>query len=308
MLLRLFRRFFSMILVLDAAGLLAFLILDVTPGDAAQAVAGESASAEEMAVLRQQMGLDRPVLVRYLAYLDQAAQGDLGKSLVSGRPVAQMIGERFASTLLLAVTATLFATLPGLAIGIWAAARQGKPADLGVMSLAALGMAVPGYGLAMLLTLFFSLKLRLLPVAGGGDWKHLVLPALTLALPLLAVVARISRSSLLDAAQADYVLAAKARGVSATRVWWKHILKNALIPVVTLVSLNFGHLLGGAFVVETIYGWPGLGRMTVQAVFDRDTPVILGAVLLLALIYQLFNLLADLAHGLLDPRSGNEAV
>lgn len=305
---RIARRFAGSVLVLILASLVAYTILDFAPGDAAQSLIGETASAEQIQALRAEMGLDRPFLARYLDYLSRAARGDLGESLISGRPVTELIGERFVSTLLLASAAMLLASIFGVLLGIFTAARQGSPADIGLMALTSLGMALPGFGIAMLMTLVFSLKLRLFPVAGGGSFAHLVLPAVTLALPLLAVVARLSRSSLLDIARSEFVLALRAKGIPRRLVWRKHILRNALVPVITMICLNFGHMLGGVFVIETIYGWPGLGRMLVQAVFDRDYPLILGAVLLLAIIFQIINLCIDLAHGILDPRVGSEAV
>ena len=295
-------------LVLWVASLIAFVILNAAPGDAAQALIGENASESQLQALREAMGLDRPLLARYAGYLSGVLRGDLGESLISGRPVAQLVGERFVSTLVLSAAAALIASVLGLLAGLWAAAHQGSWAELGPMSLMALMLSVPGFVLALLFTLVFSLKLRLLPVAGGGSLAHMVLPALTLAVPMLAMVARLSRSSVLDAARADYVLTAHGKGAPERTVWNRHILKNAVIPVMTIVGLHFGHLLGGAFVVETIYGWPGLGRLIVQAVFDKDYPLILGAVLLLAVIYQLFNLLVDIGQGLLDPRVGGEAV
>lgn len=295
-------------LVLWVASLIAFVILNAAPGDAAQALIGENASESQLQALREAMGLDRPLLARYAGYLSGVLRGDLGESLISGRPVAQLVGERFVSTLILSAAAALIASVLGLLAGLWAAAHQGSWAELGLMSLMALMLSVPGFVLALLFTLVFSLKLRLLPVAGGGSLAHMVLPALTLAVPMLAMVARLSRSSVLDAARADYVLTAHGKGAPERTVWNRHILKNAVIPVMTIVGLHFGHLLGGAFVVETIYGWPGLGRLIVQAVFDKDYPLILGAVLLLAVIYQLFNLLVDIGQGLLDPRVGGEAV
>ena len=308
MLIRLIRRLFGALLVLVLASLIAFSILHGTPGDAAQTIAGDAASAEDLDVLRAELGLDQPLLVRFAAYMSGVVQGDLGSSLMSGRPVAQMIGDRIAKTLLLAFTATCLAVACGLFLGMAAALHHGSWLDLAVMSTAALTISIPSYGMAVLLTLLFSVKLRWLPVAGGETLAHLVLPALVLALPMVAVIARISRSSLLDSARADYVLAAHARGITRRVVWSKHILRNALVPVVTMVALNFGHLLGGAFVAETIFGWPGLGRMIVQAVFEKDYPVILGSVLLMAAIFQLFHLIIDLVHGVLDPRVGSEAV
>lgn len=308
MLIRLIRRFFSALVVLVLASLIAFSILNGTPGDVAQTIAGDQATAAELNALRTEMGLDQPLLTRFFAYMGGVVQGDLGSSLMSGRPVAQMIGERFANTLLLACAATFLAVACGLFLGMAAAFHHDSWMDLAVMSTAALSISIPSYGMAVLLTLLFSVNLRWLPVAGGGSLAHLVLPALVLALPMVAVVARISRSSLLDAARAEYVLAAHARGITRRVVWHKHILRNALVPVVTMVGLNFGHLLGGAFVVETIYGWPGLGRMIVQAVFEKDFPVIMGAVVMMAAIFQLFHLIIDMAHGLLDPRVGSEAL
>ncbi len=306
---RIVRRLLASLLVLVLASLIAYAILDVAPGDAAMVMVGESASEEQLAALRTELGLDRSFGARFFDYLlGVGLRGDLGQSLVNGRPVAEVIGERFMATLILALVATLAACAVGMAAGMWAAARPGSLADLSMMAGMALGLALPGFGLALLLTLLFSLKLRLLPVAGGGTPAHLVLPALTLAIPLAAVVARLTRSSMLDEAKAGYVLAAHARGVPAKRVWRRHVLRNALVPVVTLVGLHFGHLLGGAFVVETVFGWPGLGRLIVQAIFDKDYPVILGAVLLLAVIFQMFNLVVDLLHGVLDPRVGGEAV
>lgn len=305
---RIARRLAGTIFTLILASLVAFTIVEAAPGDAAYTLVGETASESELQALRQQMGLDQPFAVRYLKYLADAARGNLGNSLISGRPVAALIGERFATTLLLATTAVAAASIFGIWIGIWSASCYSSVFDLVVMGITSLGIAVPGFGLAMLLTLVFSLKLRLLPVAGGGTLAHLILPAVVLAAPMMAVIARLTRSSLLDVARSEYVLTAHAKGVPARKVWHKHILRNALVPVVTIIGLNFGHMLGGAFVVETIFGWPGLGRMLVQAVFDRDFPLILGAVLLLASIFQLFNLIIDLCHGILDPRVGSEAV
>lgn len=305
---RIARRLAGSLIVLILASLVAFTILEFAPGDAALIMVGESASEQELLELRQQLHLDQPFLIRYLDYLSGVAHGDLGQSLINGRPVTEMIGERFASTLKLATAATALAACVGLMLGIWSAAHYGRLGDLGVMVVSALGLAVPGFGIAILLTLVFSLKLRLLPVAGGGTPAHLVLPVMTLAMPMAAVISRLSRSSLIDISKSEYVLAAHAKGVPARMVWHNHVLRNALVPVITMLGLNFGHLLGGAFVVETIFGWPGLGRMLVQAVFDRDYPLILGSVLLLAVIFQIFNLLVDLAHGVLDPQVGSEAV
>ncbi len=305
---RIARRLFGAVLVLMLSSLIAFTVLESSPGDAALHLVGDAATQAQLDALRHEMGLDQPLFVRYFRYLSGVVQGDFGTSLVQKRSVDEMIGERFSNTLLLAFTATAAAMLIGLPLGASAAACQGGLLDLLLMSSMALGISIPTFGMAMLLTGFFSVRLHWLPVVGGGTPAHLVLPAVTLAVPMIAMIARLARSSLLDAAGSAYVLTARAKGLPARKVWQKHILKNGLVPVVTMLGLHFGHLLGGAFVVETIFGWPGLGRLIVQAVFDKDYPLILGAVLLLALVFQLFNLLVDLAHGLLDPRVGNEAV
>lgn len=305
---RIIRRVMSMILVMLMTSFIAFLILEGLPGDAATTLVGESASAEQIQTLRRQMGLDRPFMARYLDYVGGVLHGDLGKSWINDRPVRELIGERFINTLVLACVTTIFAAAAGIGIGIWVASRQGSWIDYGVMGMMALNLSLPGFGIAMLLTYLFALKLGWLPVAGGGTFAHLVLPVLTLSLPFISMVARLSRSSLLDVSQREFVLSARARGIPQARVWNRHILRNALIPVMTMVGLNCGHLLGGAFVVEVIFGWPGLGRLIVQAVFDKDFPVVLGSVLLITIIFQFVTLLIDLTHGILDPRVTGETI
>lgn len=308
MMTRIARRLAGSLLVLLIASLVAFAILDAAPGDAALRLVGDTASQAQLDALRAELGLDQPLLVRYARFIAGALHGDLGMSLINGRPVVQLVGERFGYTFLLAITATLVAVLIGVPVGIFAARRRGSLMDLLVMATMALGISFPSFGLAIFLTGIFSVWLHWLPVVGGGTPAHLVLPAVSLALPMLALVARLSRSGVLDAAQAQYVLTARAKGLPVDYVWRKHILRNGLVPVVTVVGLHFGHLLGGAFVIETLFGWPGLGRLIVQAVFDQDYPVILGAVLLLAGLFLTFNLLIDLLLGVIDPRIGSEGV
>ena len=305
---RIARRLASSLLVLLIASLVAFAILDAAPGDAALRLVGDTASQAQLDALRAELGLDQPLLVRYARFIAGALHGDLGVSLMNGRPVVQLVGERFGYTFLLAITATLVAVMIGVPVGIFAARRRGSLLDLLVMATMALGISFPSFGLAIFLTGIFSVWLHWLPVVGGGTPAHLVLPTVSLALPMLALVARLSRSGVLDAAQAQYVLTARAKGLPVDYVWRKHILRNGLVPVVTVVGLHFGHLLGGTFVIETLFGWPGLGRLIVQAVFDQDYPVILGAVLLLAGLFLTFNLLIDLMLGVIDPRIGSEGV
>lgn len=305
----LLRRLAGMVLVLLAVSFVTFAALVAAPGDAAGAMVGDSASAEQVALLRQSLGLDGSLLARYQSFLgDLLLHGDLGSSLVSGRPVSQLLLERLPYTALLALTAIGLAVLLGAPLGIAAALRAGTRLDTALMGGAALGLAVPTFWSSLLLMLLFSLHLRWLPVAGAGSLRHLALPAVALALPTAAIVARLLRASLLDTLHADYVRTAHAKGLTASGVFGGHVLRNSLIPVLTVLGLQLGHLLGGAFVVETIFGWPGVGRLTVQAIFDRDTPVVLGAAITLAAFYLLINLAVDLAQSVLDPRVGRAAV
>ena len=305
----LLRRLAGMGLVLLAVSFITFAALAAAPGDAAGTMVGDSASAEQMALLRQSLGLDGSLLVRYQRFLgDLVLHGDLGRSLLSGRPVSQLLLERLPYTALLAVSAISLAVLLGAPLGMAAALRAGTRLDTALMGGAALGLAVPAFWSSLLLMLLFSLRLRWLPVAGAGSLRHLVLPAVVLALPTAAIVARLIRASLLDTLHADFVRTAHAKGLSSRRVLSSHVVRNSLLPVVTILGLQLGHLLGGAFVVETIFGWPGVGRLAVQAIFDRDMPVVLGAALTIAAIYLLVNLAVDLVHGVLDPRIGRAAV
>jgi ABC-type dipeptide/oligopeptide/nickel transport system permease component len=309
MVVHLVHRLAGALLVLLAVSAITFFLLSAAPGDAASTLAGETASQAQMAALRAGLGLDQPLLVRYANFLrDFFTTGSLGKSLVSGRPVAVLLAERLPYTILLALVATGLAALVGMAVGILAGTRPGTLADTALMALVNLGLALPTFWVALLLILLFSLRLRWLPVVGAGTPLHLVLPAITLALPTAAVVARLMRSSLIDVIGADFVRTATGKGLPRGLVLRRHVLRNSLIPVITILGLHLGYLLGGAFIVETVFGWPGLGRLTVQAIFDRDLPVVLGATLTIAAIYVALNLLVDLIHAWLDPRVVAEVV
>jgi ABC-type dipeptide/oligopeptide/nickel transport system permease component len=306
--LRLWRRLGGTLAVLVAVSLIVFVMLDVAPGDAAETLVGDAASADQLATVRRQMGLDLPLAARYGRFLGGAVQGDLGRSLITGRPVATLLAERLPHTMALALAATGLATGLGMAIGTLAALRAGGLGDTLLMGLAALGLAIPTFWSALLLMMLFSLRLGWLPVVGDGGWRHLVLPMVTLALPTMAVVARLMRTSVLDALRAPYVRTAYAKGLRPRGVLGRHVLRNSLIPVITLLGLHLGHLMGGAFIVETIFGWPGVGRLMVQAIFDRDLPVVMGAALVVAAVYLLLNVLADLLQGWLDPRVAYQAL
>lgn len=309
MLVHLIQRLLGALVVLLAVSAITFFLLSAAPGDAATTLAGDTASNEQMAALRAQLGLDQPLFIRYTNFLrDLVTRGSLGDSLVSGRPVVTLLVERLPYTVLLALVATALASLVGVAVGILAGTRPGSWADTALMAAINLGLALPTFWVALLLILFFSLRLHWLPVVGAGTPLHLVLPAVTLALPTAAVIARLMRSSLIDVIGADFVRTANSKGLTQGLVLRRHILRNSLIPVVTMIGLHLGYLLGGAFIVETVFGWPGLGRLTVQAIFDRDLPVVLGATLTIAAMYVGLNLIVDLIHAWLDPRVMAEVV
>ena len=305
----LFRRAVGMLVAVLAVSLLTYTALTSAPGDAARALLGDNASDEQVSLLREQMRLDAPLLERYGDYMAAALlRGDLGQSLVSGRGVADLVAERLPATLLLSTVAVGLAAIAGPALGVLAAMRPGSRLDLAVMSGVALGLATPSYWVALLLVLAFSLRLHWLPAFGAGTPAHLVLPAVTLALPSMALVARMIRASLLEVWSADYVRTARAKGLSARQTLLRHVLPNSLVPSLTMLGLNLGHLLGGAFVVETVFAWPGLGRLTVQAIFARDIPVVMGAVLIVAPLCLLLNLVVDLVQGALDPHVRAEGL
>jgi ABC-type dipeptide/oligopeptide/nickel transport system permease component len=249
------------------------------------------------------MGLDAPLPVRYLRFLaGVVTRGDLGQSLISGRPVAGLVIERFAYTVELALLAVLGALVVGLAAGLAAAARPGGRLDFVLMAVTGLGISLPVYWVALLLMLVFSLRLHWLPAVGAGSPAHLVLPAVTLALPTAAAIARLVRANVLDVRGADYVRTAAAKGLPASALWRRHVLRNGLIPVVSMLGLYLGHLLGGTFIVETLYAWPGLGRLAVEAIETVDVPLILGTVIVTSLIVVVSGILIDVVQCLVDPR------
>jgi peptide/nickel transport system permease protein len=305
----LLRRLAGSALVLLVVAFIIVMALDVVPGDAAEAIVGDSASEEQLDALRSEMDLDRSPMVRYLDFLWGAVtRGDLGKSLVNGRQVRDLLLHSLSYTLILALSATGLSIFVGGVIGILAAAQTKDWLDTLIMAVTALGLAIPTFWSGLLLILVFAVWLDWLPVLGAGSWQHLVLPTLTLALPTTAVVARLTRSGLLEELSANYVRTARAKGVPPRLVLARHVLRNGLLPVLTVLGLHLGHLLGGTFIVETIFGWPGLGRLTVQAIFDRDLPVVLGAALVMATAYLVINLGVDLIHAWLDPRVAHQSL
>jgi ABC-type dipeptide/oligopeptide/nickel transport system permease component len=302
------RRILGLAVTVLAVSFAAYVALTFAPGDAAEALIGDHASAEQIEALRREMRLDAPLLERYGSYMNGAVQGDLGRSLVSGVEVGDLVRDRLPSTMALALVAMGLAATLGMALGLLAAMRPGSLLDMLTIGGSVLGLALPSYWVALLLVLLFSVTLGWLPVFGSGTPAHLVLPAITLALPGAAVVARLVRASVLEVRHSDFVRTAVAKGLNGRQTMFRHILPNSLIPALTMLGLNLGHLLGGAFVVETVYAWPGLGRLMVQAIFDRDIPVVMGAVLVVVPLTLLVNLVVDLVQATLDPRVRHRAI
>jgi len=296
------RRLLLTIPVLLGVATLVFSLIHFIPGDPAQAMLGEGAAPEDVAQLRARLGLDRPLLVQYGSFLQGLAHGDLGVSLRNDQPVLQQIVERMPATAELAFASMAVAVLIALPLGIIAAVWRGTAIDYGAMTLSLVGISIPNFWLGPLLAIVFAVELGWLPVGGRGTLAHLVLPAVTLGAALAAILARMTRASLLEELREPYVLAARAKGVSRTRAILHHAFRNSLIPIVTILGLQFGVVLTGAVITETIFAWPGIGRLLIQSISFRDYPTVQGCVLLIAVTYVGVNLLTDLTYGFLDPR------
>ena len=296
------RRVALTIPVLLGVATLVFSLLHLIPGDPAQAMLGEAAPEADVAALRSKLGLDRPILEQYAGFLTGLLRGDLGASLRTGTSVSAQIAERLPATFELAVAAMLVAVFVAIPLGIAAATWRGTFIDHTAMAVAMAGMSIPNFWLGPLLAIVFAVELGWLPVSGRGGAEHLVLPAISLGLALAAMLARMTRASLLEELREPYVRAARARGVSRARAVIGHAFRNSLIPIVTVLGLQFGAVLTGAVITETIFAWPGIGRLLIQSIGFRDYPLVQGCILLIAVTYVAVNLLTDLAYGLLDPR------
>ena len=296
------RRFALTIPVLLGVATLVFSLIHLIPGDPAQAMLGEAAPQSDVEELRHRLGLDRPLLEQYGMFLSGVIQGDLGTSLRTGQPVTRQILERMPATFELAAAAMIVAILFAIPLGIAAAVRRGTVIDHTAMTLSLAGVSVPNFWLGPLLAIVFAVELGWLPVSGRGTWAHLILPAVSLGAALAAILARMTRATMLEELREQYVQAARARGVSRLRAVLRHAFRNSLIPVVTLVGLQFGAVLTGAVITETIFAWPGIGRLLIQSIGFRDYPLVQGCILLIALTYVGVNLATDVLYGVLDPR------
>ncbi|MDT6942212.1 ABC transporter permease [Brucella pseudogrignonensis] len=306
----LLKRIFALVPVLLLVSVFVFLLLRLTPGDPAAILAGDAATTEQLERIREAMGLNEPILTQYFTWMGNILQGDLGVSLISGVPVLDMVSQRIGPTISIAVLTIIIAVLVAIPMGVVAAWRHRSWADYLVMSFSVLGFSVPVFLVGYVLLLIFSVNLGWLPVQGfkpissglGGFLERAILPALTLASIYIALIARMTRAAMLDVLGEDYIRTARAKGVSDRRLLFVHALKNAAVPVVTIVGTGFALLISGVVVTESIFNIPGIGRLTVDAVLARDYPVIQAMILLTSALYVFVNLLIDLSYTLFDPR------
>ena len=330
---RLIERLLQLVPVLLGVSVIVFVMMALTPGDPVEIMIGDQlVTAEQEERMRRDLGLDRPVVERYFIFLGNALQFDFGQSFYHRRPVADVIVERLPATIELTVVAMLIAIFTAIPLGVLAAVKKNSIFDRIATVGSLLGVSMPGFWFGILLIMLFAVQLNLLPVAGRVTYEygaavrpithfllidsliqgqfaafrnaaaHIILPAITLGLPMTAILMRVTRTAMLEVLRADYVTFAEAKGLARQRILWRHALKNALIPTVTVAAMETGSLLGGNMIVETVFGWPGLGRLVVEAIFTRDYPIVQAAVLLYAVTYVLLNFFADILYTVLNPR------
>jgi peptide/nickel transport system permease protein len=295
-------RFIQFIPTLIGIYLLTFILMRVLPGDAAQFLEGDRGDEQSLAATRARLGLDQPLINQFGIFLVDAVRGDFGKSFVTNRPVTEMIGQTIVQTAVLGLSAMLFAVFVGIPLGIIAAIRHNSIWDNLSRLIALIGVSIPVFWLGLQLQILFGLQLRLLPVSGAGYDEHLILPSIAASFGMLTVLMRITRSSLLEVLNQDYIRTAYSKGLPSRRVIGRHAISNALLPIVTVWGTGLASLLSGTLLVEVIFSWPGMGRLLVDSIGARDYPSVQGLVIIFALIYAALNLLVDLLYPLLDPR------
>lgn len=296
------KRLIELLPVLFGVLLVTFAVTRFTPGDPAVLLAGEDADQALIEATRERLGLDRALPTQFAFYVGNALQGDLGRSYSRNVPVTELIGRALVPTAKLAAIAMAITIFVGIPLGVISAVRPDGPLDLAARVVALIGVSVPNFFFGLLLILLFSLQLGLLPSYGTGSWRHLILPGVTLGTFSVGLIARLTRASMLDVLSQDYVRTARAKGLSGMTVVYKHGLRNAAIAIVTILGLNLGSLLSGSVLTEVVFAYPGIGRLVVDAIFDRDYALVQGAILVIALIYVLVNLLVDMLYAVVDPR------
>jgi len=295
------RRIISAVFLLLLVSAITFFLLELAPGDPAVMLLGQDATPEGIKQLRKELGLDKPILTRYFLFVSSLAQGDLGRSFETQRLVIEEIKNAFPVTIQLAVASLILAVIIGIPVGITSAVRQYSLLDKVIRFSVLILVSMPIFWLGLMFILLFSVILKLLPSYGRGDWQNLILPAASLSCYSLAIIIRMTRSSMLEVLRNDYITTARSKGIPEFFVIYKHALKNALIPIVTIVGLQFGTLLGGAVLTETVFAWPGLGRLMVQAIFSRDYPLIRAGILLISGCFVLINVIVDILYTYIDP-------
>ena len=302
-------RFLATLPTLLGVLIVVFLVVHLIPGDPVAAVLGDAATPEQVATTRRDLGLDRPFFAQFVEYIGRVTQGDLGTSIASRQSVSSQVAARLPSTVSLALAGVAFSVVLGIPLGILGATLRGRTVDFVALVVSTIGVAAPSFWVGILLSTLFAIKLGLLPATGGGTPGDpgsiilaLILPATALGLSGMALVARMTRSSMLDVLNEDYVRTARAKGARERRVIYRHALRNAAIPIVTVIGLNFGHLLGGTIVMETVFARPGIGKLLLDAILGRDYPVVQGVTLVIAVSFVLVNMLTDIAYTILDPR------
>ena len=296
------KRLLMMVVVVLGISFIVFVIMNLTPGNAAQMILGQSARPEQVAELEAELGLDQPFLIRYFRYILDALRGDFGQSYQTRLPVVNEIMTRFPTTLRLATLAMLIATLIGVPVGVISAIKQYSIVDNVSMVVAMLFASIPSFVMGLLLQLSLALNMKLFPATSAATWRHFILPAITLSTGTMATLIRMTRSTMLEVIRADYVRTARAKGVGERKIVMHHCLRNALLPIITVVGVDFGYVLGGSVVIESVFALGGLGTLLISSIRMKDTPVVMGAVMFITVAYSLVNLAVDLIYAFVDPR------
>ncbi|WP_027399024.1 nickel ABC transporter permease [Anaerovorax odorimutans] len=301
------KRFLLLIVVLLGVTMMTFLLINIAPGDPAEMIAIaryglENITADEIEQIRQSEGLDDPLIIQYFCWLGHVLKGDFGRSLITGDPILKEISARFPATMILAFISLIISLLISIPAGIISAVKQNSCIDYLTRTGAMLGTSIPNFWLGLLLILFFSVTLGWLPVFGYGEVRHIILPSITLGTGLAAIITRLTRSSMLEVLNQDYIITARSKGLYEKCVILHHALKNALIPIITIIGMQLGHLLEGTVIVESIFAWPGIGKLLVDSIFARDFAMVQACVLLFAILFVIINLVIDILYMFIDPR------
>lgn len=296
------KRLFSGIIVLFGLSVFTFMLIHLIPGDPVRIMLGQRATVAQIEALREELGLNKPLIVQYLDYASGVVKGDLGTSLKTGRPVSTEIADRFPATAKIAVASLVVAVVIGIGLGVLAAKYKDTPIDGAIMAFSTFGMSIPGFWLGLLVILVFSVQLGWLPIAGGTGLKDMVLPALTLGTLMATALSRLTRAGMVEVLSQDYIRTARAKGMNERIVLLRHAFRNVMLPLVAVIGLELAGLLGGAVIIEQVFGWPGVGTLAIQAISSRDFPMIQGTTLFIGMVYVLVVLLIDVLYAVLDPR------